>query len=243
MSQQMNDRLLLGPNSRSQYAQQLKIFGFDREGRFKETRTEVERKRMDEIVLAPLNLSERSKVQGRPFYRTWAPALAIAAMLALALWPFIKTERPEEIYSMKGDSQISIYFRDGESVLKWDGVQPLPEKVPIRVDVLSSFDGIGYLTFFSKTGDLLSSLEELLARKKALAAGERDAFPGSFQLTGVSQGETLGIVLCDPEGSQILEELPQAQVAELIGQTVRTGGGELVLREGRCQVNVKLLRK
>jgi hypothetical protein len=144
--------------------------------------------------------------------------LGVAAMLLLFILPF-STFQNDSLNSnairAKGGDKITIYKeRNGQvtQIATFDQSLALENGDRIRIEVLAGAARhvFYYISSFSKR-EVLSPVNDIQAEGMLLKAGDRAIFPGSVELVGVNEGETLNILLCN-------EALNAAQLSEMINE-------------------------
>jgi len=152
------------------------------------------------------------------FFVSNAEFLGVAAMLLLFIIPFSTFRNDavlkEEIRA-KGSDRITIYRERNAQVVQittFDQPLALLNGDRIRVEVLTSTEKTAYYFISSGLhGRVLTGVDEMLGERMAMAPGERAIFPGSIELIGENEGETLNVVLCSAplessQASEIIDE-------------------------------------
>jgi hypothetical protein len=149
--------------------------------------------------------------------------LGVAAMLLLFILPLSTMKSASEVTEViraKGGDKITIYKeRQGtvSQIARFEQSLALENGDRIRIEVLAGAERHAFYFISSASKmQVLSSVQEIQAEGISLKAGDRAIFPGSVELIGVNEGETLNVLLCD-------SPLSGAQLSEMISEYPQNG--------------------
>ena len=191
---------------KSLLAKQMKILGLAHKEN-SELDVKDEHERIESLSLPPLVLPKTRSLH-KPVLWGGCIGFAVAAALALMVWPKIQSAHDMNSYSMKGleKSQIQIFHKRNDVVERFIPGQKLLAGDYIRVSLTAGNTGIAYLTYFDHQHQPLVVLDKFFSTGLAVKAGEKIEFPGSVKLTGENQGETVVVVLCTIAGQKTAEQ-------------------------------------
>lgn len=222
--------------SKSLYAKHLKILALD-EGRLAKLDATAEEAQMLTLELPELNLPQR--LSPSPKYVVWGAVSAVAAAVLFLLWPS-KPAEDLDGYTFKGANKISVYYKQGNEVVRLGAGEKLAADTQIRVALTAAEIGKAYLFFYSDRNEPLASIDD--ARKKGVAVhpGEKVSFAGSFRLTGESVGEKIVVSVCNEEAARRFDELSADKLETALKATL--GDGKTTVSAIGCKLVVQKLR-
>jgi hypothetical protein len=144
--------------------------------------------------------------------------LGVAAMLLLFILPFSTFQNHSVVHEgirVKGNDKVILYReRQGQvsQIASFEQSLRLENGDRVRVEVLAAAPRKAFY-FISSTAQsrVLTAVEDIFSEQLTLAPGDRAIFPGSIELVGENEGETLNVILC--EKAQDL-----AQLSEIISK-------------------------
>ncbi len=126
----------------------------------------------------------------------WQMGLAGLAAAVIAVVLYKNPSSPDGAYTIKGGASVAIYFEQAGQVKSWTTGTVLAEGTKVRAEVLAVKPTVAFWGVTAKGGRLLSDSRWILDNRLPLAAGEKKFFPGSLELSGPSEGETLVVAIC-----------------------------------------------
>lgn len=150
-----------------------------------------------------------------------AGLIGAGVMVFLVLLPMATMQRGQEPllgFRVKGGDKVSLFRERQGSVSLFTVGSKLENGDRLRTEVMVA--GADRLVFqFVSNGDhrVLSSLSDILQDQLALSAGDPGVFPGSIELVGANEGETLNILICS-------KAVGAWQVAEFVKEYPVNGG-------------------
>jgi hypothetical protein len=150
--------------------------------------------------------------------------LGVAAMMFLVMIPAL-TMRPAERHPVlpdtvraKGGEKIVLYVeRNGVVTLHAAGAA-LQNGDRLRTEIIAGSERVAYQFVTNADRQVLSTVADLLNERIYIRSGEKGIFPGSIELVGRSEGETLNVLLCEGQ-------VPTAAVIEFIKEYQADGEG------------------
>lgn len=133
------------------------------------------------------------------FFAKWQMGFALLAAAAVAVVLYQNQSAPDGAFTIKGGASVAIFFEQAGQVRPWTTGTKLEEGAKVRAEVLAVKPSVAFWGVTAKGGRLLSEPDWIVANRIGLAAGEKKFFPGSLELSGPSEGETLVVSVC-PEG-------------------------------------------
>ena len=171
----------------------------------------------------------------------WLEMAVAAGLCGLMIWGKTQWDGAEDLRQKgAGSSVVQIHFQRGDLVLSQDDGKLLQAGDFVRVALTPARSGLAALLFFNDQNKLLSPLTGLDGALKSVTAGQPFEFPGSVQLTGVSEGEKVVVLICSETASQRLVKEGPKTLESLVTQALTVNSA--ILRDFDCELRVRILR-
>ncbi len=148
--------------------------------------------------------------------------LGVAAMLLLFILPlstFKKESTVLDSIRAKGSDKVVLYReRSGEisQIGTFENSLALTNGDRIRVEVLAATQKHAFYFISNSQQKVLTPVEGMFSERMLLKSGDRAIFPGSIELIGENEGESLHVLLCD-------EGLGATQLTEITSEYMMKG--------------------
>lgn len=158
------------------------------------------------------------------FLRDHGSWLGAAAMVFLVLLPALTMRTADRSHVLpdtvrvKGGEKVVLYVERNGVVTPYAGGSTLQNGDRLRTEIITGGERVAYQFVTNADRQVLSPVADVLDERIYVRAGEKGVFPGSIELVGRSEGETLHVLLC---GGQV----PTAAVIEFIKEYPADGEG------------------
>ena len=163
------------------------------------------------IVLPALTLPARRR-PSRHFWQSPEFLLLAAALVAIVGGrAFFAATRDSDVMRIKGPAVVKLYWERAGSVSTFKPDTALLSGDRVLAEVMTPKPAIAYWGVANSRGDLLGTWGEVQASRMALGPGGRQTFPTSLQLVGRNEGETIFVLVCDPNVVDPFNNLPNVK--------------------------------
>jgi hypothetical protein len=165
--------------------------------------------------------------QTRPLGERRSPyiwGIAASALLAVGASGFWRHFRESDL-SGKGEASIYVFYARDSNVSEWRSEASLQSGDRVMAEVLAPSPGQAFWAVLDRQGHIISSKQRIEVDRLILSGGQRRAFPGSFELTGDNDGETLAVAFCGT------------------GEAAAIDGAAALTSDPRCQRRTFVLRR
>lgn len=132
----------------------------------------------------------------KPAPAFWQMGVGVLLAASLAVILYRNRDTDDGGFRVKGGASVALYFEQDGQVQQWKAGTTLKEGAKIRAEVVAGKPTLAFWGVTAKGGRLLSEPHWILENRLLLAAGEKKFFPGSLELSGPSEGETLVVSIC-----------------------------------------------
>ncbi len=154
----------------------------------------AENERIEAMKKVPLKVDVKNK---KTFTKSlWLPTLAALAA-SVALYVFNQNSEEEEVFSVKGGTHISVIVDHGGKRSPFSDAKSVVSGDKINAEVIAPESSVGVTAVFDRSGRILSFKEDFKTNVIDLAAGTKKFFPVAVELIGESDGEVLGVAICN----------------------------------------------
>lgn len=127
-------------------------------------------------------------------------AAAAAAAAIVVLYPKASLQSPQKPQDVRvkgdGPAVAEVYVSKNGEVSQYDAKVNYESGTRFRVLVHASEPSEAFATVAVKGGQILAGGSELVQSKVSVAAGDDTFFPGSLELTGANDRESLVVMMC-----------------------------------------------
>lgn len=169
---------------------------------------------------APKKLEQTQPKSKSVWWLGGGAVLAVAALVLLIVWNE-NQDRPLE-YQVKGDlGSARVHFDQSGTVGLVTADTHLHDGAKVRVEVTANRDVLAIMVITNWADELLTGVNEAITQRILVPAGQKLLFPGSLELTGGNEGETVAVLICPQEFIGALHSSQvQSEIREILARDV-----------------------
>lgn len=215
--------------TRSRFAKHLQLLDLEASPGLSPEELEAERRLMARMPLPPLPAARGAKPRARRSWlgsRLFSWQLAVGALAAASLAVVVYRGMETDVgpgWRVKGGIVVDVHTEKDGKVTRFEPGRTLDNGTRVRVDVRAPAAARAYLVVRTRAGVAESAIREAIANSLALAPNESRALPGSFELEGDDEDESLVVLVCPADHAAGVSA--DTLAAELLGTVRGTAKG------------------